>query len=85
MLSHEVFRWRVSDARRRSVRAKASRFLVAEAREAFRKWNWSLVTGAEGLGREKLRLLERAGIVEHTLAKLPSGSIVSRWRWKGER
>lgn len=61
------------------------RKLIDIAREKFRKWNWSLVTGAEGLTRFQLRRLERWGIVEHQLAKLPSGSIINRWRWVGEK
>ena len=52
------------------------------AAAAFKKWHGTLPTGAEGLFRRDLRLLERAGVVKSTLKKLPSGSVVNVWTWE---
>ena len=59
--------------------------LVEKAMAIFREWNWRAPTGAGGLTRKEMRLLERAGYVEGKITRLPSGSEVNVWTWKGPR
>jgi hypothetical protein len=59
--------------------------LVERAMAIFAEWSWRAPTGAGGLTRKEMRLLERAGYVEGKITKLPSGSIVNVWAWKGPR
>jgi hypothetical protein len=56
--------------------------LLMRAAAAFKRWRGTLPTGAEGLTRGDLRLLERAGLIVHVQKKLPSGSIVNVWTWE---
>lgn len=59
--------------------------LVERAMGIFAEWNWRAPTGVGGLTRKELRLLERSGYVEGKIAKLPSGSEVNVWKWKGPK
>lgn len=59
--------------------------LVDRALAIFREWNFRAPTGAGGLTRKDMRLLERAGYVEGKITRLPSGSEVNVWTWKGPR
>ena len=59
--------------------------LVDRALAIFREWNFRAPTGAGGLTRKEMRLLERAGYVEGKITRLPSGSEVNVWTWKGPR
>jgi hypothetical protein len=59
--------------------------LVEKAMAIFAEWSGRAPTGAGGLTRKEMRLLERAGYVEGKIAKLPSGSEVNVWTWKGPR
>ena len=51
----------------------------------FYKWGWRLPTGADGVTRGELRELERQGRVESHISKLPSGTEIRMWVWKGPR
>jgi len=59
--------------------------LVDRALAIFREWNFRAPTGAGGLTRKELRLLSRAGYIEGKIARLPSGSEVNVWAWKGPK
>jgi len=63
-------------------RAVCNPALVERAAAIFAEWGWRAPTGAGGLTRKEMRLLERAGYVEGKIAKLPSGSMVNVWTWK---
>lgn len=63
-------------------RPRVDPLLLMRAAAAFKKWRGTLPTGAEGLSRRDLRLLERSGVVKSTIKKLPSGSIVRVWTWE---
>lgn len=66
-------------------RAACNPALVERAMAIFAEWSWRAPTGAGGLTRKELRLLERAGYVEGKITKLPSGSIVNVYTWVGPR
>lgn len=57
--------------------------LVDRALAIFAEWGGHAPTGAGGLTRKELRLLERAGYISGKIKKLPSGSEVNVWRWVG--
>lgn len=64
---------------------RSFRALSKSARAIFAEWGGHAPTGAGGLTRKELRLLERAGYVEGKIVKLPSGSMVNVYTWKGPR
>jgi len=66
-------------------RAVVTPALVEKARAIFREWGGRAPTGAGGLTRKELRLLERAGYVEGKITKLPSGSMINVWTWIGPK
>ena len=55
--------------------------LFKRAATIFAAWGGRAPTGAGGLTRKEMRLLERAGYVEGKITKLPSGSEVNVWTW----
>ena len=66
-------------------RAVVTPALVEKARAIFREWNFRAPTGAGGLTRKEMRLLSRAGYVEGKITKLPSGSEINVYVWKGPK
>ena len=59
--------------------------LADKALAIFREWNFRAPTGAGGLTRKEMRLLSRAGYIEGKITKLPSGSEINVWTWKGPK
>jgi len=66
-------------------RTVANAALIERATAIFREWGGRAPTGAGGLTRKEMRLLERAGYIEGKITKLPSGSLVTVYVWKGSR
>lgn len=62
-----------------------TRALLAKAAATFKEYGWRLPTGAGGLSRKELRLLERKGLVESNLERLNSGTMIRVWKWLGPR
>jgi hypothetical protein len=58
--------------------------LVARAVVAFESWKGRMPTGAGGLSRAELRMLERAGYVKGAKARLDSGTQITMWTWVGK-
>jgi len=59
--------------------------LAERARATFRKWGGNAPTGAGGLTRKELRLLERKGLVKSALKRLDSGTMIRVWTWMGPK
>ena len=59
--------------------------LIIRAHSIFKRWGWTLPTGADGLTRRELRALANRKIVTGVLKKLPSGSIINVWKWEGPK
>jgi len=59
--------------------------LVEKALAIFREWGGRAPTGAGGLTRKEMRLLSRAGYIEGKIVKLPSGSEINVYVWKGPK
>jgi hypothetical protein len=62
-----------------------TRALLAKALAAFKGYGWKLPTGAGGMSRKELRLLERKGLIESRLERLNSGTTIRVWKWVGPR
>ena len=73
------------DGEKAVSRTVANAALIERAMAIFREWGGRAPTGAGGLTRKELRLLERAGYIEGKIQKLPSGSEVKVWKWVGPR
>lgn len=62
---------------------RADAELVARAILAFDKWGGRMPTGAGGIVRSEMRMLERGGFVRGELSRLKSGTMVKVWKWVG--
>jgi hypothetical protein len=59
---------------------KADEELVGRAILAFGRWGGRMPTGAGGIDRREMRLLERGGYVVGELMRLNSGTMVKMWK-----
>ena len=62
-----------------------TRALLTKAIQKFGEWGGKLPTGAGGMTRKELRLLERKGIVKSDLRRLDSGTMIRVWTWIGPK
>lgn len=62
-----------------------TRALLVKAGGKFKEWGWRLPTGAGGMTRKELRLLERKGFVKGELRRLDSGTMIKVWTWLGPK
>ena len=60
---------------------KANAELVARAILVMERWGGTMPTGAGGISRVELRMLERSGYVTSSETRLRGGTLVRVWKW----